>query len=342
LGDFRKNVRRAAFGLALLLVLLAAVALAACGGSTTSASNSPSVASSQAVAPTAEPSEVATPLPTPTVAGTIAFTNVVKPGEGGDADIYLVRLDGTRLARLTHFPGWEESPSWSPDGKKIAFTRYPEGSTYGEDASVWVMNADGSGEQRLTSRGCGAPSWSPDGTTIAFTRILSTSTREVVVMNADGSGKRAVVRNEGHQDELPVWTPDGRILFRRDAIDLYAVNPDGSGLQQLLKDVKLGGYAVSPDGTSLAYHDRTADALFVAPIRGGSKPLAVLKPLSTYVANDPVALAAWRPGGTVLAVATYEPGSIVGSPIYVVNADGSGLSSVPGVTNAMDPAWRPQ
>jgi Tol biopolymer transport system component len=325
-------------GCVLLVVVLS---LAACGGSTAPASNSPSVVPSETVASTAIPSEAATPLPAPTVAGTIAFCNVVKPGEGGDADIYTVRANGTRLTRLTRFPGWEECPCWSPDVRKIAFTRYPVGSTFGEQASVWVMNADGSGEQRLTPAGCMAPSWSPDGTTIAFTRFLSSGARGIFAMNVDGSGKRAVVRSESHQDELPVWTPDGRILFRRDSLDLYAVNPDGSGLAQVLKDVALGGYSASPDGSSLAYDDTMADAVLVGPIRGGSKPSVVLKPLTTFVAEDPVALAAWRPGGTTLAVATYDPGSIVGSPIYVVNADGSGLSSVPGVTNAMDPAWRP-
>jgi Tol biopolymer transport system component len=326
----------------LAVCLVAAAMIVGCSGSGTTASSSSSAAPTTTVPQAAVTGHPATPLPTPTVAGTIAFCNVVKPGGGGDADIYLVRPDGSRLLRLTRFPGWEECPTWSPDGKKIAFTRYPEGSTHGEQASVWVMNADGSGGQRLTSDGCTAPSWSPDGTTIAFTRFLSSGAREVFVMNADGSGKRAVVRSESHQDELPVWTPDGRILFRRDSIDLYAVNPDGSGLEQLLKDVALGGYSASPDGSSLAYDDSTADAVLVGPISGGSKPLAALKPLSTYVTNDPVALAAWRPEGTILAVATYDPGSVVGSPIYVVNADGSGLSSVPGVTNAMDPAWRPQ
>jgi dipeptidyl aminopeptidase/acylaminoacyl peptidase len=326
--------------------VVAVLTLAACGGPGTTSPTSPSPKSSVPSYTDAmsEPSpsapRSATPLPAPTVAGTIAFCNVVKPDEGGDADIYTVRTDGTRLTRLTHFPGWEESPSWSPDVRKIAFTRYPVGSTDGGQASVWVMNADGSGERRLTSDGCTAPSWSPDGTTIAFTRFLPSGAREIFVMNADGSGKRAVVRGESHQDELPVWTPDGRILFRRDSIDLFAVNPDGSGLERLLKDVALGGYSASPDGSSLAYDDTVADAMLVRPIRGGSSPLAVLKPLTTFVAEDPVVLAAWRPGGTTLAIATYDPGSIVGSPIYVVNADGSGLSSVPGVTNAMDPAWR--
>ena len=323
-----------------LLVVLAVLALAACGGSGTSASTSPSTA------PSVTPSESATPLPTPTVAGTIAFCKVVKGVLGGDADIYLVRPDGTRLTRLTHFPGWEDCPSWSPDGTKIAYERYPEhGVAAGGNASVWVMNADGSGEQRLTSRGsCGMPSWSPDGTSIAYTR--GTINREdLFVMNADGSGQRAVVRGQEDTERhvgCPLWTPDGRIVFDRGTFALYAVNPDGSGMEQLLGDVYFGGYAVSPDGASLAYHDYTADAMLVGPMRDSSEPMVVLEPVSAYVRDDAYAVAAWRSDGTVLAVATYGPGSIVGSPLYVVNADGTGLSAVPGIDRAMDPSWRPE
>ncbi len=81
--------------------------------------------------------------------------------------------------------------------------------------------------------------------------------------------------------------------------------------------------------------------MHVGPLRGGAEPQAVLEPVSAYIRIDPVAVASWRSGGKVLAVATYSPGSINGSPLFVVNANRSGLSTVPGVENAMDPAWRP-
>jgi dipeptidyl aminopeptidase/acylaminoacyl peptidase len=331
----------------------AALALAACGspGATTSTSPSPtsSVSSYTDVmsgpSPSAPMSAVA--LPAPTVAGTIAFCKVVRPVEGGDADIYTVRPDGTRLARLTEDPGWEEGPSWSPDGKMIAFARYAKGSTDGRAASVWIMNADGTDERQLTSRGCGGPSWSPDGKSIAYTRYSSVNRGDLFIMNADGSSQRAVVR--GHDDMgYPAWTPDGRIVFNRDDTTLYVVDPDGGGPKRLLGDVHTGGYAVSPDGTRLAYEDlliqvksELTDAIVVKPLQDGSEPVVVLEPVSAYVRNDPVAVAAWRPGGEVLAVATYSPGSIVGSPLYVLGADGSELSAVPGIDDAMDPAWRP-
>ena len=59
---------------------------------------------------------------------------------------------------------------WSPDGQKIAFTAWSDAPTGSSD--VYVMNADGSGKERLTSdpRWEGGVAWSPDGQKIAFTR----------------------------------------------------------------------------------------------------------------------------------------------------------------------------
>ena len=330
------------------LVLLVALSLAACGGSDTTASSSPSPTSSVpslqevmagGASPSATPS--APPLPAPAVAGTIAFCKVVKAEADGDADIYTVRPDGTRLTRLTDSPGWEESPSWSPDGKQITFTRNREHTTSGDFASVWVMNADGSGARQLTSAGCTGPKWSPDGSSIAYVHLSKAAGDDLFVMNADGSGQMAVVPGKDDQGR-PAWTADGRILFSRGLDELWVVKPDGRGLQPVLKDVMLGGYAASPDAEGFAYEDTNADAVLVGPLPGDAEPRAAFEPVSTYV-FDPAAVPAWRPASKVLAVAAYSGGhSILGSPLYVVNADGSGLSAVPGVEAAMDPAWRPE
>jgi Tol biopolymer transport system component len=324
-----------AFALA-LLVAVAALVLAACGGSGATASSS----SSAATSPTTVSTQAASPLPTPTVSGTIAFCKVVKPEHGGDADIYLVRAGGTGLKRLTDSPCWEGYPSWSPGGTKIAYERYRQNETDGEFSSVWVMNADGSGQRRLTSLACGSPSWSPDGTKIAYVRFSPTSAMDVFVMNADGSRRRAVVRGP-EDDGNPVWTSDGRIVFKRGERDLYVVDLDGTGLKRLLSDGELGGYAVSPDGRSLAYNDYGADLVLLGRLHGSSEPLVILTQTSDYVPEDRAAVS-WRQGGKVLAIASYGPGGINGSPLYVVSADGIGLSAVPGIERAMDPAWRPR
>ncbi len=133
-----------------------------------------------------------------------------------DSDIYVVNTDGTGLRRLTDDPGWEEHPSWSPDGSKIAWvvgrvmpcvaTPLPRGGAI--DPKIWVMNADGSGKVQLTRgsvRGV-QPAWSPDGTQIAFAEPNGDG---FSVVNADGTGLRQVASQGGH----PTWASDSEIVF---------------------------------------------------------------------------------------------------------------------------------
>src|SRR5436309_353083 len=103
---------------------------------------------------------------------------------------------------------------------------------------IYVMNANGTGIQRLTDDLAFDfwPSWSPDGSRIAFTSDRDSQTGsvnlEIYVMNADGSG---VVRltTLGAPSELPAWSPDGsRIAFDSDA-EIYVMRADGTGLARV-------------------------------------------------------------------------------------------------------------
>jgi TolB protein len=76
---------------------------------------------------------------------------------------------------------------------------------------VWVTNADGSGQQRLTRRGAN-PVWSPDSRKIAFERHPRSpfeGRSDIYVMNADGTGQRNLTRTpgaDGRRESQPVWS----------------------------------------------------------------------------------------------------------------------------------------
>jgi len=91
-------------------------------------------------------------------------------------------------------------PCFSPDGTKIAFESYRDG-----DFEIYVMNADGSNQTRLTNNGGLNPCFSPDGTKIAFVSDRD-GDFEIYVMNADGSNQTNITNNPGG-DYSPSWGP---------------------------------------------------------------------------------------------------------------------------------------
>ena len=335
-------------GLLALLVLLAVLTLAACGGSSTTASTSPSAT------PSATPTPRATALPAPTVAGTIAFGKIVKEVLEDDtwvfnSEIFTVRTDGTGLKQLTDDPLFEEAPSWSPDGRRIAYGTFAEDNL--DTMDVWVMNADGSGKKNLTKGALsgGRPVWSPDGQQIAFG-----SEGRFYLMNADGSGVKPLGGAVSSLDLNPdwaeyggglEWASDGRILLCNAADergDVFAVDQDGSGFTQLTEGAVLGTFAMSPDGTKLALHDQ-AKRLYVAPVQGDVAAQVTLLESSYIYLSAPWVRVSWSPDGTAMAFSTDSMLLALESFLFVINADGTGLSRVPGIpSRVFDAAWRPE
>ncbi len=142
--------------------------------------------------------------------GKIAFLRT--GGDSDTGDIYLMNADGTGERNLTHHPGVNGAPSWSPDGRRITFDSFRcPGNAASCDSTIFVMDADGSGQHRLTRRqGDRSPAWSPSGDRIAFARqVPGDLNYEIFVMKVDGTGVRRLTRNHV-EDDLPAWSPDGR------------------------------------------------------------------------------------------------------------------------------------
>jgi len=115
-----------------------------------------------------------------------------KPGPGPcwdpfnrQSEIYVMNADGSRKRNLTPDRGFDDNPTWSPDGRRIAFLRVT-GSYRHHGYHLYAVNADGSGLRKLgriaaTAYFSSHPVWSPDGRTIYVGRYL---------VSTDGSGAR--------------------------------------------------------------------------------------------------------------------------------------------------------
>jgi Tol biopolymer transport system component len=244
----------------------------------------------------------------------IAFVRVVNAptqwytpnGPGPNWDILVMNADGSGTENLTRSPKPDDAPAWSPDGQKFAFRRTaaPRCGTKGcgpGEKDIFVMNADGSGQQNLTrepTRELGSPSWSPDGQKILFQRRAKGKNWEIFVANADGSGLRNVTHNPSHDIDAD-WSPDGqRIVFRTSRHgrwELHIMNADGSGQLRLTRTPAANESrpSWSADGPKIAFTREVGGnfELYVVNADGsGQRRLTPNSPVVRWVAY------AWSPG----------------------------------------------
>ncbi len=315
------------------------------------------------------PSPTPTPIATPTPAPPGTTPTPEPTAEPGSTDARLTAIEGrlddiegkvasleaavaglTGQTRLTDNSADDYVPSYSPDGRHIAFTSYRDGN-----GEIYVMNADGSGQTRLTDNSAtdGGPSWSPDGRRIAF-HSNRDGNWEIYVMNADGSGQARLTDNSAI-DYVPSYSPDGRrIAFHSNRDDpdrndddfifgIYVMNADGSGQTRLTDNSAIDGApSWSPDGRRIAFHsdrddpDRSDDyriaGIYVMNADGSGQTR-----LTDNSATD--ASPSWSPDGRRIAFTSYRDGN---GEIYVMNADGSGQTRLTHIS-ATDaaPSWSP-
>ncbi len=185
------------------------------------------------------------------------------------SDIMLTDLQGGAQTRLTRSQSrilddndWNFWPTWSPDGKQIAFVT----DANSQNPVLWMMNADGTGRRPMYTPGVTQEivdemSWAPDGTRLAMT-VFNGGPSQIAVVPVGASatavrpqGKVITDYPSGALD--PAWSPDGRwIAFaarEANGSDIVVMSPDGTSRQRLTTTGQARSPVWSPDGRSIGY-----------------------------------------------------------------------------------------
>jgi len=168
---------------------------------------------------------------------------------GTDADIWVMNADGGNQVNITADESSanmnEEHPAWSPDGSRIAYNALVRPTGHGE---LWLMRADGSGKQRLTSDVNiydWDPTWSPDGNRIAFVRVINSADIAILDVAGPNAGRFTTIPLPISQ-LYPAWSPDGRyIAFSSNhggRFEIYTARADGRGVRARTESAVPGSF----------------------------------------------------------------------------------------------------
>ena len=173
----------------------------------------------------------------------------------GNYDIYIMDIKGENLQKLTNHPGNEFSPTFSPDGQRMAYVS----SRHDGYREIYVMNLNTKVSHRLTNhpKHDSNPVWSPDGQWIAFDSNRE-GTHDIYKIQPDGENLQRLTHGERNSYNA-AWSPDSQfIAFSSSRIPtgIYIMDADGGNPRHLENQPRSGHTpSWSPDGKQITFSD---------------------------------------------------------------------------------------
>ena len=245
-------------------------------------------------------------------------------------EIYIADYDGANQRRVTTGRSLNINPTWSPDGRSIAYASYRRG-----EPNIFISNIYQGTLEELTKKAGSnfLPSWSPDGTRVCFMSNRD-GHMQLYVANRDGSNVRRLL-DEKADDGAPTWSPNGtQIAFTSDrsgSPQIYVIDVDGLRQRRITSD-----YSDRPTWSPAPYNEiafsaRTGPGSDIKVIDLASGQVRQLT-FGEGTNESP----SWAPNGRHLAFTSTRSGK---TQVFVIARDGKNLRQITNTGNNYQPDW---